>query len=142
MRRSLLSLAIAFLLMTASADAGTIVLGPGTGNGQGNADTAGTRANIDLTAFATLGPGTYTLQQFNFQASQAGDAQPFVAIVASGRAGSGNESYQVIAAGTDHTVSGAGIYSYAFGNAANDRTTATTFRTVLCQYIPNSGRVL
>lgn len=79
----------------------------------GNMDGPGTRANFDHTDPITLAAGTYTLTNFQFEASQAGDAQPVLAVVSGGAAGSGTETYTLIAVGNDTTVAGAGFNSVA-----------------------------
>jgi hypothetical protein len=102
--------------VTASAVAaygGTISIGPNVFVPYGNQDGSGTRANFDYSAGGpqTLAAGNYEISQFSFQASQAGDALPVLATVSGGAAGSGTETYTIIAVGSDDVVpTGSGFY--------------------------------
>jgi hypothetical protein len=107
---SLVTGAVLILGPVAAAQATSVTFGPDSFTAAGNQDSSGTRANFDYTAPTTLGAGTWTLSNFSFQASQAGDAQPVIATV-SGTAGSGSETYTLIAIGTDTTVTGSGFNS-------------------------------
>lgn len=84
-----------------------------TPTANGNMDSSGTRANFDYTDPITLSAGSYTLSSFQFEASQSGDAVPVLATVSGGAAGSGSETYSIIATGSDTSVNAAGLYSTA-----------------------------
>jgi hypothetical protein len=106
------SVAAAIVLMGLSAaNAASITFGPQVFTG-GSADSSGTRANFDLVTPATLSAGAYALTNFSFEAAQAGDAVPVLATV-SGTAGSGTETYTIIAVGNDTSVSVTGFNSVA-----------------------------
>jgi hypothetical protein len=105
------------LLGTVAASAvvhgGTIAVGPNVFVSYGNQDSSGTRANFDYSAGGpqTLAAGNYEISQFSFQASQAGDALPALATVSGGAAGSGTETYTIIAVGSDDVLpTGSGFY--------------------------------
>ena len=112
---SLKSFALAAVVVVcgfATVQANTYTLGPNNFTVVGNTDGGGTRANFDFTNPITLAPNAYALSNFSFEASQAGDAVPVLATV-TGTAGSGSETYTIIAVGNDAIVSGAGMNSLA-----------------------------
>jgi len=119
----------------AAAKATTIAFGPTTGpSAFGDADGGGTRANFDHLHPVTLGTGSWSLTNFEFQASQAGDALPVLATICGGLAGSGHETYTIIAFGADTSVAGSGLYSEPQSGGSTSFTLPTT-ETVYAGFI-------
>ena len=83
-----------------SAQATPITIGSGPNAGASSTDNSGTRINVDLAHAMTLGAGTYTVTNFDFTVAGTGNAQPFLAVVASGTPGS-NAIYDPIAVGNN-----------------------------------------
>ena len=83
-----------------SAQATPITIGLGPNASATNTDNSGTRINVDLASAVTLQPGTYTATSFDFTVAGTGNAQPFLAVVASGTPGS-NAIYDPIAVGNN-----------------------------------------
>src|SRR5688500_17367485 len=84
------------LAVTANAQ----VVGPGTAVANEQLDTPATggRINVDQGFPVLLAAGTYTATFFNYDAGQAGDVTPFLAI------SNGVDSYQVIAVGATQAL--------------------------------------
>lgn len=102
-----------FGLMVSTARATVITFGPAaTPTAYGNEDGGGTRANFDYTNPVFLAAGTYTLSNFQFEASQSGNAEPVIATVL-GTPGSGAETYTIIATGADTSIASSGFESIA-----------------------------
>ena len=112
--RRLVSIPVLCLSLVASFAhfANAVDIGPGYGIANVLTDSSGGRLIVDNFNPMTLGPGTYNVLSFNYDAALAGDVQPFLAIL------TGTNLYQAIAVGATLNVPGAvQDTSVAFGGS-------------------------
>jgi hypothetical protein len=106
-------------LTTANANT---VAGPGAGSSAPDADTGGTRLNIDTAHGISLAAGTYQATAFDFTAAQAGDVEPALFVLSSGTIGSGDEVFTAVAVGDDTSVTSTGSSTGPFSANPADST--------------------
>ncbi len=92
------------LVATIGSSARATVIGAGPNNSSTSVDNSGTRINVDTASAVLLPAGTYDVTKFAFTVGEVGNAQPFLAVVASGTPGS-NAIYDPIAVGTNVDIS-------------------------------------
>ena len=111
---TLIALFVALAVPTNAA-----VIGPGTSGGSvGSIDTpdGNGRTNVDLTAPVTLGDGVYRVATFDYFAAGTGNVTPFLATANVTPTGVSSDSFSVVAAGANQTVSTTGVQSVDFAS--------------------------